>query len=65
MNCEEVKEKIKHKNCLNHSTSQSSFKEKTESDSFYFCLDRERKPILSLSVDFVKNKAFDFEREKL
>ena len=57
MNCEEVKEKI------NIRTGLESFHlfpvKENRKKAFYFALDREEK-IPSLSVDFVKNKAFDF-----
>ena len=57
MNCEEVKEKI------NIRTVLESFQlfpaKENKKTAFYFALDREEK-IPSLSVDFVKNKAFDF-----
>ena len=57
MNCEEVKEKINIRTVL-ESFNLSPVKENRKT-AFYFALDREEK-IPSLSVDFVKNKAFDF-----
>ena len=57
MNCEEVKEKISIKTVL-ESFNLFPVKENRKT-AFYFALDREEK-IPSLSVDFVKNKAFDF-----
>ena len=57
MNCEEVKEKI---NIITVLESFHLFPVKeNRKTAFYFALDREEK-IPSLSVDFVKNKAFDF-----
>ena len=57
MNCEEVKEKISIRTVLE---SFNLFPvKKNRKTAFYFALDREEK-IPSLSVDFVKNKAFDF-----
>ena len=57
MNCEEVKEKINIRTVLE---SFNLFPVKgNRKTAFYFALDREEK-IPSLSVDFVKNKAFDF-----
>ncbi len=57
MNCEEVKQKI------NIRTVLESFHlfpaKENKKTAFYFALDREEK-FPSLSVDFVKNKAFDF-----
>ena len=57
MNCEEVKEKINIRTVL-ESVNLFPVKENRKT-AFYFALDREEK-IPSLSVDFVKNKAFDF-----
>ena len=57
MNCEEVKEKISIRMVL-ESVNLFQVKENRKT-AFYFALDREEK-IPSLSVDFVKNKAFDF-----
>ena len=57
MNCEEVKEKISIRTVL-ESFNLFPVKENRKT-AFYFALDREEK-IPSLSVDFVKNKAFDF-----
>ena len=57
MNCEEVKQKISIRMVL-ESFNLFSVKENKKT-AFYFALDREEK-IPSLSVDFVKNKAFDF-----
>lgn len=57
MNCEEVKEKVNIRTVL-ESFSLFPVKENRKT-AFYFALDREEK-IPSLSVDFVKNKAFDF-----
>ena len=57
MNCEEVKEKINIRTVL-ESFHLFPVKENRKT-AFYFALDREEK-IPSLSVDFVKNKAFDF-----
>ena len=57
MNCEEVKEKISIRMVL-ESFNLFPVKENRKT-AFYFALDREEK-IPSLSVDFVKNKAFDF-----
>ncbi|MFT3920015.1 toprim domain-containing protein [Cloacibacterium sp.] len=57
MNCEEVKRKISIKMVLE---SYNLFPVKKNSKTaFYFALDREEK-IPSFSVDFVKNRAFDF-----
>jgi DNA primase len=57
MNCEEVKEKINIRTVLE---SFHLFPAKDNGKTgFYFALDREEK-VPSLSVDFVKNKAFDF-----
>ena len=57
MNCEEAKEKISIRMVL-ESVNLFPVKENRKT-AFYFALDREEK-IPSLSVDFVKNKAFDF-----
>ena len=57
MNCEEVKEKINIRTVL-ESFNLFPVKENRKT-AFYLALDREEK-IPSLSVDFVKNKAFDF-----
>jgi len=57
MNCEEVKEKLSIRTVL-ESFSLFPAKENRKT-AFYYALDREEK-IPSLSVDFVKNKAFDF-----
>ena len=57
MNCEEVKEKISIRTVL-ESFGLFPVKENRKT-AFYFALDREER-VPSLSVDFVKNKAFDF-----
>ena len=57
MNCEEVKEKINIRTVL-ESFNLFPVKENRKT-AFYFALYREEK-VPSLSVDFVKNKAFDF-----
>lgn len=57
MNCKEVKEKVNIRTVL-ESFSLFPVKENRKT-AFYFALDREEK-IPSFSVDFVKNKAFDF-----
>ncbi len=57
MNCKEVKEKVNIRTVL-ESFSLFPIKENRKT-AFYFALDREEK-IPSFSVDFVKNKAFDF-----
>ena len=57
MNCEEVKEKINIRTVL-ESFNLFPVKENRKT-AFYFALGREEK-VPSLSVDFVKNKAFDF-----
>lgn len=57
MNCEEIKEKISIRMVL-ESFNLFPVKE-NRNTAFYFTLDREEK-IPSLSVDFAKNKAFDF-----
>lgn len=57
MNCEEIKQKVDIRTVLE---SFNLFPVKNNrKTAFYFALDREEK-IPSLSVDFVKNKAFDF-----
>ncbi|MFY1047495.1 toprim domain-containing protein [Chryseobacterium sp. GP-SGM7] len=57
MNCEEIKQKVDIRTVL------ESFNllpvKNNKKTAFYFALDREEK-IPSLSVDYVKNKAFDF-----
>ncbi len=57
MNCEKIKERVSIRIVL-ESFNLFPVKENRKT-SFYFALDREEK-IPSLSVDFVKNKAFDF-----
>lgn len=57
MNCKEIKEKISIRMVL-ESFNLFPVKE-NRNTAFYFALDREEK-IPSLSVDFAKNKAFDF-----
>ena len=57
MNCDEVKQKIGIRTVL-ESFHLFPVKENRKT-AFYFALDREEK-VPSLSVDFVKNKAFDF-----
>ncbi len=57
MNCKEVKEKVNIRTVL-ESFSLFPIKENRKT-AFYFALNREEK-IPSFSVDFVKNKAFDF-----
>ncbi len=57
MNCEEAKEKVNIRTVL-ESFNLFPVKENRKT-AFYFALDREEK-IPSFSVDFVKNKAFDF-----
>lgn len=57
MNCEEVKQKVSIRTVL-ESFNLFPVKENRKT-AFYFALDREEK-IPSFSVDFVKNKAFDF-----
>ena len=57
MNCEEVKQKIGIRTVL-ESFHLFPVKENRKT-AFYFALDREEK-VPSLSVDFVKNTAFDF-----
>jgi DNA primase len=57
MNCEEIKQKIGIRTVL-ESFHLFPVKENRKT-AFYFALDREEK-VPSLSVDFVKNTAFDF-----
>jgi DNA primase len=57
MNCEEIKQKVSIRTVL-ESFNLFPVKENRKT-AFYFALDREEK-IPSLSVDFFKNKAFDF-----
>ena len=57
MNCEEIKLRVSIRTVL-ESFNLFPVKENRKT-AFYFALDREEK-IPSLSVDFVKNKAFDF-----
>ncbi len=57
MNCEKIKESVSIRTVL-ESFNLLPAKENRKT-AFYFALDREEK-IPSLSVDFVKNKAFDF-----
>lgn len=57
MNCEKIKEKVSIRMVL-ESFNLFPVKENRKT-AFYFALDREEK-IPSFSVDFVKNKAFDF-----
>ena len=57
MNCEEIKQKVNIKTVL-ESFNLFPVKENIKT-AFYFALDRDEK-VPSLSVDFVKNKAFDF-----
>lgn len=57
MNCEKIKEKVNIRTVL-ESFNLFPVKENRKT-AFYFALDREE-IIPSLSVDFVKNKAFDF-----
>ncbi|PWN58456.1 toprim domain-containing protein [Chryseobacterium viscerum] len=57
MNCEKIKEKVSIR-LLMESFNLFPVKENRKT-AFYFALDREEK-MPSLSVDFVKNKAFDF-----
>jgi len=57
MNCEKIKERVSIRTVL-ESFNLLPVKENRKT-SFYFALDREEK-IPSLSVDFIKNKAFDF-----
>ena len=57
MNCEKIKERVSIRAVL-ESFNFFPVKE-NQKTAFYFALDREEK-IPSFSVDFVKNKAFDF-----
>lgn len=57
MNCEKIKEKVNIRTVL-ESFNLFPAKENRKT-AFYFALDREEK-IPSLSVDFIKNNAFDF-----
>jgi len=57
MNCKKIKEKVSIRTVL-ESFNLFPVKENRKT-AFYFALDREEK-IPSLSVDFIKNKAFDF-----
>ncbi|NML70788.1 DNA primase [Chryseobacterium sp. RP-3-3] len=57
MNCEKIKQKVGIRTVL-ESFNLFPVKENGKT-AFYFALDREEK-IPSLSVDFIKNKAFDF-----
>lgn len=57
MNCEKIKQKVEIRTVLEY-FGIFPFKE-NRNTAFYFALDREEK-VPSLSVDFVKNKAFDF-----
>ena len=57
MNCEKIKERVSIREVL-ESFNFFPVKE-NQKTAFYFALDREEK-IPSFSVDFVKNKAFDF-----
>lgn len=57
MNCEKIKEIVNIRTVL-ESFNLFPVKE-NQRTAFYFALDREEK-IASLSVDFIKNKAFDF-----
>ena len=61
MNCEKIKQKVGIRTVL-ESFGIYPVKENPKT-AFYFALDREEK-IPSLSVDFVKNKAFDFGNGK-
>ena len=61
MNCEKIKQKVGIRAVL-ESFGIFPFKENPKT-AFYFAIDREEK-IPSLSVDFVKNKAFDFGNGK-
>lgn len=57
MNCEKIKQKVEIRTVLE---SFGLFPvKKNKKNAFYFALDREEK-IPSMSIDFVKNKAFDF-----
>lgn len=57
MNCEKIKQKVRIRTVL-ESFNLFPAKENLRT-AFYFALDREEKKT-SLSVDFIKNKAFDF-----
>jgi PDZ domain-containing secreted protein len=57
MNCEKIKQHVQIRNVL-ESFNLFPVKE-NQRTAFYFALDREEK-IPSLSVDYVRNKAFDF-----
>jgi len=57
MNCEEAKQKIMIRDVLEHYNLFPS--KENRKTAFYFALDRNEKTP-SLSVDFVKNRAFDF-----
>lgn len=57
MNCEKIKERVSIRTVL-ESFNLFPVKENGKT-AFYFALDREEK-VPSLSVDFIKNKAFDF-----
>lgn len=57
MNCEEIKQKVGIRTVL-ESFDLFPVKENVKT-AFYLALDRDEK-VPSLSVDFVKNKAFDF-----
>jgi Golgi nucleoside diphosphatase len=61
MNCEKIKKNVNIRTVL-ESFNLLPAKE-NQRTAFYFALDREEK-IPSLSVDYVKNKAFDFETGK-
>ena len=61
MNCEKIKQKVEIRTVLEY-FGIFPFKE-NRNTAFYFALDREEK-VPSLSVDFVKNKAFDFGNGK-
>lgn len=62
MNCEKIKNKVSIKSVLE---SFNLFpKKENGKTAFYFALDREEK-VPSLSVDYVKNKAFDFGTGKI
>lgn len=62
MNCEKIKNRVSIKSVL-ESFNLFPVKENSKT-AFYFALDREEK-VPSLSVDFVKNKAFDFGTGKI
>ena len=61
MNCQNIKQKVGIRSVL-ESFGIFPVRENPKT-AFYFALDREEK-ISSLSVDFVKNKAFDFGNGK-